>query len=112
MLPSIISRCLPVVRRAESLRSPILKLVSVAPSSSRFASNIAKHSAEIASEEKVDATVLVSKDLAKMFEEIHLELESEIRYDIELKEMAKYTVYSLMLKEINWLYFEKADNSS
>jgi hypothetical protein len=37
----------------------------------------------------VDATVLVSKDLAKMFEEIHLELESEIRYDIELKDMAK-----------------------
>ncbi len=87
MLPSIIYRCLPVVRQAKSLHGPIQKLVA-APSS-RFASNIAKHSTKPATDEKVDATVLVSKDLAKMFEEIHLELESEIRYDIELKDMAK-----------------------
>ena len=42
-----------------------------------------------ASDEKVDATILVAKDLAKMFEEIHQELESEIRHEIELTEMSK-----------------------
>ena len=76
MLPSIISRCLPVARRVE-LRTSILKLSSFTPvsthasiSQTRPVSKFAKQNPEV-TEEKVDATVLVEKDLAKMFEEIH-----------------------------------------
>ena len=76
MLPSIISRCLPVARRVE-LRTSILKLNSFTPvsthgsiSQTRLVSKFAKQNPEV-TEEKVDATVLVAKDLAKMFEEIH-----------------------------------------
>ena len=56
---------------------------------SRAASNFAKPQV---SEEGVDANLLVSKDLAKMFEEIHQELESEIRYETELTDMSKWVV--------------------
>ena len=96
MLPSILSRCLPLVARRVELRSPIQKILipSCCSIPSRNVSNYAKHNPESvstmsASDEKVDATILVAKDLAKMFEEIHQELESEIRHEIELTEMSK-----------------------
>lgn len=83
MLPSIMVRCLPALRRCEGLRGPVFQL---APILGREMANVAK---PLVTEEKVDATVLVSKDLAKMFQEIHQELESEIRQDVELTEMSK-----------------------
>ena len=65
------------------MRGPVFQL---APILGREMANVAK---PLVTEEKVDATVLVSKDLAKMFQEIHQELESEIRQDVELTEMSK-----------------------
>ncbi len=82
MLPSFLSRLSPMWRRAETLGVPVTQL---APFLSREASNYAKPQIT----EEVDANVLVSKDLAKMFEEIHQELESEMRHDVELTEMSK-----------------------
>jgi len=84
MLPSLVMRYLPpVFRRVQTLQVPVTQL---APILSRETSNYAKPQV---TEEKVDANVLVSKDLAKMFEEIHQELESEMRHDVELTEMSK-----------------------
>jgi hypothetical protein len=84
MLPSLVVRYLPpVFRRVQTLQVPVTQL---APILSREASNYAKPQV---TEEKVDANILVSKDLAKMFEEIHQELDSEMRHDVELTEMSK-----------------------
>lgn len=83
MSSSSIYRFVPIVRKAERLRPAVWK---IAPIMSRAASNFAKPQV---SEEGVDANLLVSKDLAKMFEEIHQELESEIRYETELTDMSK-----------------------
>lgn len=90
-MQNFVSRFLPAVRRLDVGSSTRRLSTIISPTSSRAVSNVAKHNPDVTStDEKVDANILVAKDLDKMFLEIHSELESEIRQDIELTEMSKY----------------------
>ena len=72
-------------------KSELCSVAVLASPLSRNLSNIPQpsSSANTSTSQKVDATVLVAKDLHKMFAEIHLELDNEIKHNIELADMAK-----------------------